>query len=73
MCSRSVEIIPGLLRKINEGGYNYGTHDDDEQNGRDAILDELKNLGQQIQREGKILKFLLSVIVIFLCFIVIYK
>ena len=73
MCSRSVEIIPGLQRKINEGGYNYGTHDDDEQNGRDAILDELKNLGQQIQREGKILKFLLSVIVIFLCVIVIYK
>ena len=74
MCSRSVEIIPSLLRKINEGGYNYGTHDDDEQNGRDAILDELKNLGdQQIQREGNFLKFLLSVIVIFLCFIVIYK
>lgn len=47
--------------------------EDDEQNGRDDIHDELKNLGQQIQREGKILKFLLSVIVIFLCVIVIYK
>ena len=73
MCSRSVEIIPGLLRKINEGGYNYGTHEDDEHNGRDAILEELKNLGQQIQHEEIFLKFLLSVIVIFLCVIVIYK